>query len=83
MRLRKGDEVIILEGNPAEFIGLNVGVLSPPFSVNGTPLICTPVVYEVIADERINVDTSIQASDTNGVKLPKIGARPRNIVRKK
>lgn len=83
MRLKKGDEVTILEGNPAEFIGVNIGTLNPPFQVGGVPLICTPVVYEVIADERISVDNSINAVDSTGVKLPKIGARPRNIVRKR
>lgn len=83
MRLRKGDEVTILEGNPAEFIGVNVGVLNPPFNVGGVPLICTPVVYEVIADERIDVDSRVVATDSSGTSLPKIGARPRNIVRKR
>jgi hypothetical protein len=84
MNIKTGDTVVILEGNPAEFIAINPRSAVAPFIHNSIGVItCTPVYYIATADDRVNASTTNLVTDTNGqVFRNLIGGRPRNIVRK-
>jgi hypothetical protein len=85
MNLKKGDTLVILEGNPAEFVALNpASPLTAPFKhSSGVTVTATPVEYVVISDDRISTSQTSTVTDANGtIARNLVGARPRNIVRK-
>ena len=85
MNLKKGDTLVILEGNPAEFIALNpASPLKAPFRHSSSVDVKgTPVEYIVIADDRVSTSQTSTVTDANGtIARNLVGARPRNIVRK-
>jgi hypothetical protein len=85
MNLKKGDTLVILEGNPAEFVALNPSApLTPPFKhSSGVTVTAIPVEYVVISDDRISTSQTSTVTDANGtIARNLVGARPRNIVRK-
>ncbi len=85
MNLKKGDTLVILEGNPAEFVALNPAspLIAPFRHSSGVTVTATPVEYIVIADDSINTSRTNVVTDANGtIARNLVGARPRNIVRK-
>lgn len=83
MNIKKGDVVVILEGNPAEFIAVNPSSAQSPFTIDGRTLTCTPAYYIAIDDDRVQASSTIVALDNNGQTFRNlIGGRPRNIIRR-
>jgi hypothetical protein len=84
MNIKQGDTVVILEGNPAEFIAVNPKSNTAPFTHSGgASVTCTVAEYLCIADDRCSTSNSSFVTDVNGTIFRNIiGGRPRNIVRK-
>ena len=83
IKLKKGQRLLILTGQPTEFIHTSNPVSTPPYLHNGVSISVTAEEFEMTADEIVSVNTADMVSDGNSnIFRNLIGGRPRNMFKR-